>query len=286
VALRLAIAVALCALGLAACGSSDRDRDTPAALTPGSGEDGPLHVHGLGVDPADDALIIATHTGLFRAAAGEQRARRVGDRYQDTMGFTIVGPNRFLGSGHPDARDDLPPLLGLIRSQDGGRSWTPVSLLGRADFHVLRWADGVLYGYDSSNDRLLVSVDDGRRWQGRRVPSPLIDLAVDPSDPSRLVAATEEGLHASADGAARWRRLRGESGLLVWPAPRRLVQVDGDGRVAVSVDGARTWREQGEIGGQPAALAADGGDLYVAVHDGTVKRSRDGGRSWSVRVAP
>jgi hypothetical protein len=36
------------------------------------------------------------------------------------MGFTIVGPNRFLGSGHPDLRDDLPPLLGLIESTNRG----------------------------------------------------------------------------------------------------------------------------------------------------------------------
>lgn len=67
------------------------------------GDPGPMHVHGLGVNPADDALFIATHTGLYRVEKGKRKAQRVGNRYQDTMGFTIVGPNRFLGSGHPDA---------------------------------------------------------------------------------------------------------------------------------------------------------------------------------------
>ncbi|MBW3550306.1 MAG: alanine:cation symporter family protein [Proteobacteria bacterium] len=38
-------------------------------------------------------------------------AERIGDRRQDTMGFTVVGPRRYLGSGHPDLRDELPPLL-------------------------------------------------------------------------------------------------------------------------------------------------------------------------------
>jgi hypothetical protein len=47
---------------------------------------------------------------MYRVGEGERTAERLGDRYQDTMGFTIVGPNRFLGSGHPDLRDDLPPL--------------------------------------------------------------------------------------------------------------------------------------------------------------------------------
>src|SRR5688500_4724072 len=82
---------------------------------------GPVHVHGLGINPADEALFIATHTGLYRAGKGERKARRVGDGLQDTMGFTIAGPNRFLGSGHPDARgiaQGLPPHLGLIESRD------------------------------------------------------------------------------------------------------------------------------------------------------------------------
>lgn len=98
---------------------------------------GPIHVHGLGVDPVDGALFVATHTGLFRAAEGESRARRVADRYRDTMGFAIVGPGRFLGSGHPDGREQLPPFLGLIESRDAGRSWDAVSLQGEVDFHVL-----------------------------------------------------------------------------------------------------------------------------------------------------
>ena len=43
----------------------------------------------------------------------------------------------------------------------------------------------------------------------------------------------------------------------------------------------------GEIGGEPAAFAADGPEnLYVALHDGTIKRSRDGGASWAVRSRP
>jgi hypothetical protein len=29
----------------------------------------------------------------------------VTERFQDSMGFTVVGPDYFLGSGHPDFRD-------------------------------------------------------------------------------------------------------------------------------------------------------------------------------------
>ncbi len=76
-------------------------------------EAGPVHVHALGVDPGDGSLFIATHTGLFRLPLDQESPERVSDLHQDTMGFTVAGPGHFLGSGHPDLRDDLPPLLGL-----------------------------------------------------------------------------------------------------------------------------------------------------------------------------
>jgi hypothetical protein len=249
-----------------------------------AGDPGPVHVHGLGVNPADGALFIATHTGMYRVAEGERKAERVADRYQDTMGFTIVGPNRFLGSGHPDLRDDLPPLLGLIESTDSGESWEPISLLGEADFHVLRFAGERVYGYDASNDRLLVSADRGRTWNELERPGPLVDLAVDPSNERRIVATTDEGLFESRDGGKSWKRVGEAVGFLAWPARERLYLVAGGGQVFASPDGGRRLEVRGEIGGQPAALLAESAnELYVALHDGKIKRSRDGGASWVVR---
>ena len=248
---------------------------------------GPVHVHGLGVNPADGALFIATHTGMYRVEQGERRAARVGDRFQDTMGFTIVGSNRFLGSGHPDLRDDLPPLLGLIESTDSGKSWQPISLLGETDFHVLRFASERVYGYDASNDRLLVSADRGRTWNELERPGPIVDLAVDPSDERRMVATTEEGLFESRDGGESWSRVGEAVGLLAWPTRVRLYLVAGGGQVLASRNGGRRLDHRGEIGGQPAALLAQtANELYVALHDGTIKRSTDGGASWVVRSTP
>lgn len=254
---------------------------------------GPVHVHGLGVNPDDGALFIATHTGLFKVDEGERKAERVGDRFQDTMGFTIVGPDRFLGSGHPDlneARDmNLPPLRGLIESTDKGESWEPISLLGEADFHVLRFAGARVYGYDASNDRLLVSGDRGRSWNELEKPGPLVDLAVDPADERRIVVASagglEEGLFESRDGGESWKRVSEAVGLLAWPG--RVYLIAGGGQVFASRDGGRRLEQQGEIGGQPAALVAEGPtELYAALHDGRIKRSTNGGASWAVRSTP
>jgi hypothetical protein len=96
------------------------------------------------------------------------------------MGFTVVGPDHFLGSGHPDVRDkqlyDLQrrPLLGLVESRDADRNWQPLSLLGEADFHALRVAHGLVYGYDATRQRFMVSADADARSCGP--PSSWSDL--------------------------------------------------------------------------------------------------------------
>jgi len=113
---RLLGAVALVA-ALIACGAASPRAAAPSG--PAFPDPGVVHVHGPGVDPADGVLYAATHYGLFRIPETGP-ATRVADRFQDTMGFTVVGPRTFLGSGHPDfAKDpDLPPRLRLIRSAD------------------------------------------------------------------------------------------------------------------------------------------------------------------------
>jgi hypothetical protein len=285
--------IALLAAGLVVVGcggDSDDSGQAPSAEAPKVGDPGPIHVHGLGVNPDDGALFVATHTGLFRAAEGERTATRVADRFQDTMGFTVVGPDRFLGSGHPDGREGLPPFLGLIESRDAGRTWEPISLLGKRDFHVLEASGKRVYGFGSDFDTkeagLLVSDDGGRSWEERTPPEALVSLAIDPDDPDRVVASGEQGLYVTSDAGRGWRPLDGGPALLAWPAAGPLFAVAFDGSVARSGNAGGSWRRVGQVGGEPAAFEGDGGDLYAALHDGTIKRSADGGASWSVRSTP
>jgi hypothetical protein len=275
------VAVSALLVTVAGCGG-DEDASEPGAVI---SDPGVSHIHGLGINPADDSLVIATHTGLFRAAPGERKPKRVGDRRQDTMGFTVVGPDRFIGSGHPDARDDLPPLLGLIRSDDAGRSWDSVSLLGDVDFHVLRAAGSTIYGVNATDGKLFVSDDGGRRWAARVPPGDVVDVAPRPGRPGELVASIVDGLHVSRDAGATWRHLDPKRiGLLAWPAADALFLIDAGGAVHRSADGGRSWRRVGSAGGQPAALAARGDHLYVALHTNEVKTSADGGRTWQLRA--
>jgi photosystem II stability/assembly factor-like uncharacterized protein len=249
---------------------------------------GPVHVHGLGVNPADRALYIATHTGMWRLPAGAKEAIPIGESRQDTMGFTIVGPDHFLGSGHPDNLDE-PPLLGLIESLDRGATWKQISLAGDADFHVLRAGGQRVYGYDVSRRRLLVSRDGGRTWVERNLRAALLDLVPDPTAARRLVAATGVGLLASTDAGRTWKRVGDKIGLLAWPSTGRLYLATATGDVLLSTSGfgPGAWRRVGGLGGQPSAFfARTARDLFAALHDGTIVQSRDGGRSWRAATSP
>lgn len=255
-------------------------RDESGLKSDAATERGPVHVHGLGINPADGALYIATHTGMWRVARGERAPKPVGKSRQDTMGFTIAAPGYFLGSGHPD-NFDQPPLLGLIESFDSGATWKPISLLGEADFHVLRSVGSRIYGYDVSHAQLMVSRDRGKTWAERHPNGRVLDLVPDPTFPDRIVATTEAGLLGSSDGGSSWNKVGSAVGLLGWPARNRLYLVTADGDVLVSTDAGRDWTRVGAIGGQPAAfLAQTPSELYAAVHGGSIVRSRDGGRSW------
>jgi hypothetical protein len=273
--------VLLAALVLAGCGS-----DPPPAPSAKVADDpGLIHVHGLGINPADGRLYAATHTGLFTVRDGA--GQRVADRLQDTMGFTVVGPDHFLGSGHPDFRDpqlydpDRRPLLGLIESRDAGRSWQPLSLLGEADFHALQVAHGLVYGYDASGGRFMVT-GDRRHWQVRSKLE-LTSFAVSPADPELVMAATERGLVRSRDGGRRWQPIRGQAGLLLdWERPDGLWAITDQGQLWHSTDAGATWQQRGKINGQPEAFLAHNTNLYVAVARLGIVTSTDQGRSWQV----
>ena len=206
------------------------------------------------------------------------------------MGFTVIGPDRFLGSGHPDGREDLPPFLGLIETVDAGRSWESVSLLGKRDFHVLEAAGKRIYGFGSTfknqEAALLVSSDAGQSWAEGTSPEPLVSLAIDPTDPERVLASGEQGLYLSGDAGRRWRSLDARVGWLAWPSAGKAYLVTLDGRVSRSADAGLSWDHVGDVGGSSSAFESAGNELYVALHDGTIKRSTDGGSSWAVRSRP
>lgn len=265
-----------------------RSTGSGGALAPVDVEPGVIHVHGLGVDPGDGLLYAATHSGLFRVPE-TGAAVRVANRAQDTMGFSVVGPATFIGSGHPDLRevDVRPPLLGLIESTDAGESWDRLSLQGEADFHALRAAHGSVYGYDSTSGTLMVS-QDRTTWE-RRAKLPMRDFVVSPDEADTILATTAQGLVRSTDGGRAFAAVSGAPVLVVlaWAQQDALFGVAPDGAVHFSADGGTTWERRGSVEGQPEAVTVDIRDgiqtLYVAATDRGILASADGGMSFTTR---
>lgn len=251
----------------------------------GSGSDpGVVHVHGLGVNPADGTLYAATHTGLFRIPE-QGKAKRIADLWQDTMGFTVVGPNHFLGSGHPDMREyrakRSPSLLGLVESADTGVTWHALSLSGQADFHGLQVVQGRIYGFDSTGGAFMVS-SDGARWETRSTVA-MRDFAVSPVDPEVVIAAMARDVQRSRDGGRSWEPVDAPSlALLAWQEAGALWGITATGALYQSADAGQTWTRAGAIAGAPEAFLAQGRLLYVAISGG-IYRSDDGGTTWQLR---
>jgi hypothetical protein len=247
------------------------DRADQPALTDDrpTAADVPLqHVHGLGVDPLQGALYAATHSGLFRFT-GHGDPEHMGD-YRDLMGFTVIGPDHFLASGHPDVagvRDGLPGHLGVMQSTNGGSGWEIIALRGEADLHAIAYTDGQAYAVDATSGRFLAS-SDLRTWETRSSSSAL-SIAVDPDNAQRIVTADGFRLQISEDGGRTWRPLQGPPLLLVaWGAGSDLWGVAGDGRTysRLPVDGS--WQELDRLPGEPQAVLADGVTMFAAAHDG------------------
>ena len=276
-----AIAAAATALLLLGCGDAD---DQPSAPVTAS-DPGVIHIHGLGRNPADDALFIATHTGLFRMSPSDQSPQRVANIYQDTMGFTVVGRDHFLGSGHPGSTENDPPFLGLIESRNGFQKWRPISLRGDVDFHVLEAQGKTVYGFGSDwktrEPRFLRSDNRGRTWTRLSPPEGLLGLAIDPEDPRVSVALGEQRGWVSRDGGASWRPLPTPGGIVTWTKELGLVAVDLGGVIRTASEPTGEWNEVGRIPGTPAALEAVGDELLAATHESQVLSSLDGGKTWS-----
>lgn len=270
-----AVALVVIVVIVATGGSDEPDTASDA--------EGVAHVHGLGVDPADGTLHVATHHGLFELSE-DGAAQRISKDRHDFMGFTVVGADHFLASGHPSpeaARELEQPLFGLIESTDGGVTWTPKSLSGATDFHALEAAHGNVYGFDATSSRFLVSAD-GIDWEARS-ETPIADLAVHPDDADRIVASSSQGLIESVDGGRTWKRLSGAPPVvfLDWHAERGLWGLDGQGQLH-HLEGD-TWQESEALEGAPHALLVHDSGVIAAVDDGStvIHRSEDG-QDWNV----
>ena len=207
---------------------------------------------------------------------------------------------------------------GVLRSHDGGAQWEP-SARGWSffsDFYIAmslaidpQRPSTVYAGSDWGG--VYQSTDGGRTWRPRRdglhdYGSVVPGLAIDPSDPSVMYAATLHGVYQSLDAGCTWAEantglpiVNGEylytSGIVIDPSDYQTLYLGtSSSGLWKSIDGGATWfaASQGllyPITSQPAIDPVDPSHLllpnnlyYTDVGGGvgTVLESDDAGASW------
>lgn len=241
------------ALTLSACAGSGSDLSPTPDLSPLPQLPPTQHVHAVAIDPdRPGAVLMATHDGLF--VVTPEGHERVGPLI-DLMGFSVVGPGRYLASGHPGAGTDMPDPVGLIESTDGGRTWTARSRAGESDFHALAgWGAGAL-----AVGRGLERTDDLETWS-------VMDRAPDAFDVSTpdgrdVIVTNENGPLRSRDGGATWSELPGAPvlQLVEHSRPGAAAGVTPEGVVHVTEDGGSSWVQVGDLEASPRGLAVTAG---------------------------
>lgn len=158
----------------------------------------------------------------FRTASPRSRSRRATPPRPDTHHVRTLAV-------HPDDRDRLTVAIeagALVRSTDGGASWSERPPGSRRDNHALATHPGAPDRvYAAAGDGYAESGDAGATWQH---PTEGLDhgyvwgLAVDPADPGRQYVSAAHGAYGahrveSADahvyrreGDGAWRRFDGD----------------------------------------------------------------------------
>ncbi len=201
------------------------------------------------------------------------------------VGAIAVAPSDpnvvYVGTGETTIRSNVSHGDGVYRSTDGGRTWKNLGLADtrhiakirihpRNPDHVYVAALGHAWGPNAERG-VFRSLDGGTTWARVLFESDragAIDLAMDPSNPRILFAATWEAarspyslssggpgskLHRSTDGGETWIDVSSRPG---FPSGVR-----GKIGVAVSPGGESVW-------------------ALVESRDGALLRSNDGGESW------
>jgi len=256
------------------------------------------HVHGLAWSADGARLYIPSHHGL--AVFQDGRWSKAPGPEHDYMGFSATR-ERFYSSGHPAQGSGLLNPFGLIRSDDGGKTWKNLGLEGESDFHLLAtgFATNAVYVFNHGANSRMQSAglhytrNDGLMWKkaaGRGLSGEPTSLAVHPEDPKVVAIGTRDGLFLSVDSGESFRRAASGQTLAV------SFDLDGTRLWYAGHDGSPTLRRMDWKGARASAVdlppLADDAVAYIAQNPArrdeyaiaTFKRSafvsRDGGKSW------
>lgn len=266
------------AVALSGCSREETPHTDEGHQAPSPDDSGSIsHIHAIAFEPSSGAVLLATHTGLFRI---DGRERVLLSPVMDLMGFAVAPDGTYLASGHPGG-DDLPQPLGLVESRDGGRTWIVRSRGGQSDFHALTAGPRHVTGFDGT----LRVTSDRATWSEAPIAAPPLTLSASPRDGS-VVATTEAGLLLTRDAGQSWSTLPTPSLVshAAWADGTTIVAASIEGVLMSSADAGRTWRSGSAMAEGPVeALAAHRArgqlEVLVAVGDRVLRTSDLGATS-------
>lgn len=292
---RLAAALlAITSLAVTGCGGDSGQASKPTLKTSSKLVDKTQTPYVNALELASDgSFLLTTNRGFWRIA-------KDGSKVTPVRGATVTAPSgkspvgkflelvdlgdgRFGGSGHPDDEEALPPFLGYMESRDEGRTWRVISRLGTADLHIIRRVGERIYAWDAVLGAVLISENGGRRFVERFTPQELIlDLVIDPKDPDYLLISADSLIYKSENAGRSWRpAAQGERARMTWLPSGELLRATRDGTWSQSTDRGLSWKEVGELPGEPYKIrAVDPRTFHVALADGSIASSTDGGATW------
>ncbi|MGB3288628.1 MAG: glycosyl hydrolase [Burkholderiaceae bacterium] len=260
-----------------------------------------VHIHGLSYSSDGQQILIPSHNGIAIYSQGGW-SMMVGPKH-DYMGFSATR-DALYSSGHPAPGSNLVNPFGLIKSNDGGKTWQKLGLEGESDFHTLATSYGTNAIYvvnHQANSQMktagiYATESDGATWQqvaANGLKSKISSLAVHPNNPKLLAAGAGEGLYLSSDGGNHFKRVVATKQVLgqwfdldgkrLWfgsyagrPALSR-IDLSGsmepqDIRIPVEPDDAIAYIAQNPVRNEEFAIATFKRSVYV---------SPDSGISWT-----
>ncbi|WP_456279129.1 F510_1955 family glycosylhydrolase [Bacillus sp. AK128] len=257
------------------------------------------HLHGLGYPNNQDALFIATHHGIKVFSNGKWYETL--DNQHDFMGFQATATG-FYSSGHPAEGSDLENPLGLMKSEDFGRTLEKINFYGESDFHHLSasyFTQSVYIVNTTPNSQigtgLFYSSDGGNVWEQSQLdglpPLSTHSIATHPKLSKIVGISTPEGLYLSHN--------KGNSfSLISMELPVGALYIKDESILYIMVDGDEQALLEQSLESDDATeikLPRIEGDsiLYIAVNplneeeisfstaDGNVWMTKDYGETWS-----
>ena len=233
------------------------------------------HIHN--VKAFGKQVLLGTHHGLYQYFSPTD-VRMIGNQMIDVMGLAVNG-NSLYASGHPAPGSNAKNPLGLIRSDDGGKSWRSISLSGEVDFHALETQGKIVYGVNAGNGKLLHSQDSGMSWKDLGTMK-YEDIAIANPKKNQIYLTRAGELFRGNDGLKKVSEIKGVSDVRAVEVRGSDLFVAAGKSLKVSTTSIKNWAKRYAFTDDIADISVSN-SLVVVVSGDRIYTSTDGGKSFS-----